>query len=67
VFPFSGFLLDNGAGFGVLAAFISTSILIGISTLPLEIQIFGKKFTVARNLLTFIIVIIMSVLMGKIL
>lgn len=60
VYPFSGTLLNKGASYAVLYAFIGTAILIGVSTLPAEIKFLGKKFTLIRNLLTFIIIFIFS-------
>lgn len=56
VFPFAGVLLNKGASYGAIFGFVMTAILIGISTLPVEIKFFGKRFTIVRNLLTFILV-----------
>jgi len=55
VFPFGGYLHDNGASYGSIAGFVFTAILIGITTLPLEIKFLGKRFTVARNIFTFVL------------
>ncbi|MDI6861182.1 MAG: permease [Caldisericia bacterium] len=60
VYPFSGTLLNKGASYAVLYAFIGTAILIGVSTLPAEIKFLGKKFTLIRNLLTFLLIFIFS-------
>ncbi len=60
VFPFSGMLLNKGASYATIYAFVSTAILIGISTLPAEIKFFGKRFTIVRNLVTFFVVFIFS-------
>lgn len=60
VFPFSGMLLSKGASYATIYAFVSTAILIGVSTLPAEIKFFGKRLTIVRNLLTFIVVFIFS-------
>ncbi len=62
VYPFSGTLLNKGASYAVLYAFIGTAILIGVSTLPAEIKFLGKRFTLIRNLLTIIIIFIFSVI-----
>ncbi len=67
VFPFSGYLRDNGAAYGPIAGFVFTAILIGVTTLPLEFKLLGKRFTIARNILTFILVFFLAVLMGVIL
>lgn len=62
VFPFSGFLRDQGANYGALVGFIMTAILIGVSSLPLEIKVFGLRFTIVRNVLTFVSVFVMGVI-----
>jgi uncharacterized membrane protein YraQ (UPF0718 family) len=67
VFPFSGYLLQSGAGYAAIAGFVLTAILIGISTLPLEAKLFGIRFTFFRNLLTFLVVFLLAMAMGGIL
>lgn len=67
VFPFSGYLRTNGATYGTLAAFVLSAILIGIATLPLEIKLFGPRFTLTRNLLTFAIIFFLAIFIGVIL
>ncbi|MGC9019070.1 MAG: hypothetical protein ACP5LJ_05165 [Candidatus Bipolaricaulaceae bacterium] len=66
VFPFSGYLRTNGASYGTVAAFVLSAILIGISTLPLEVKLFGLRFTLTRNLLTFAVIFFLAILMGVI-
>ncbi|MGC8691257.1 MAG: permease [Caldisericum sp.] len=60
VFPFSGSLISKGATYGVIYAFASTAVLIGIATLPAEITFMGKKFTVVRNILTFVLIFLIA-------
>jgi len=67
VFPFGGYLLKNGAGYGSIAGFVFTAILIGITTLPLEIKFLGKKFAVARNIFTFVLAFFIALAMEVIL
>jgi uncharacterized membrane protein YraQ (UPF0718 family) len=52
-FPLASALLKNGAGFMQIAVFISTLMMVGIVTLPLEIRTFGRKAAVTRNLLAY--------------
>lgn len=52
-FPLAKVLLENGAGISQLAAFISTLMMVGIVTIPLEMKYWGKKATILRNLLAF--------------
>jgi uncharacterized membrane protein YraQ (UPF0718 family) len=61
VFPFAGVLHDKGASYGAILGFVMTAILIGVSTLPIEIKLFGKHFTLTRNLLTFAFVFVIGV------
>jgi len=67
VFPFGGYLLKNGASYGSIAGFVFTAILIGITTLPLEFKLLGKRFTIARNIFTFVLAFFVSLLMEVIL
>jgi len=62
VFPYAGILHEKGADYGSLFGFVMTAILIGITTLSLEIKLFGKKFTIVRNILTFILIFIMALI-----
>lgn len=62
VFPFAGYLLDNGANYGSIYAFVMSAILIGIATIPLEIKMFGKSFTLVRNSLTLVSIFLMGIL-----
>lgn len=64
VFPFTGMLHDKGASFSIIYAFIMTAILIGISTIPAEIKFFGARFTLVRNVLTFVFIFALSILFG---
>lgn len=61
VFPFAGVLHDRGASYGAILGFVMTAILIGVSTLPLEIKLFGKNFTLTRNILTFAFVFLIGI------
>lgn len=63
-FPLAASLIDSGASIIVAAAFITTLTMVGIITLPLEIKELGKKFAILRNLLSFIIAIIIAFLIG---
>ena len=66
-FPLSAALLNNGAGVMQIAAFISTLMMVGVITLPLEIQYFGKKAAFLRNGLAYAFSIIVALIMGGVL
>jgi hypothetical protein len=48
-FPLAGELMRNGAGVPQVAAFVSTLMMVGVVTFPLEASIFGKRAALARN------------------
>lgn len=50
-FPLAGELLKNGAGTLQIATFVSSLMMVGVITLPVEISYFGKRAAVLRNLL----------------
>lgn len=49
-FPLAGQLLENGAGVLQIATFVSTLMMVGVVTLPVEISYFGRRTAVTRNL-----------------
>ena len=66
-FPLAAALLKSGAGYMQIAAFISTLMMVGIITLPLEIKYFGKKAAVIRNVSAYVFSIAVALIMGVIL
>ncbi|MCD2346138.1 permease [Clostridium guangxiense] len=65
-FPTAAMLMKNGAGSMQIAAFISTLMMVGIVTMPVEIKYFGKKLTILRNLFAFIFSFIVAFIIGKV-
>lgn len=63
-FPAAAELLRNGAGVIQIAAFVSSLMMVGIVTLPLEIRYFGKKAAIGRNTLAFAFSIIAALFVG---
>lgn len=63
-FPLAAALLDNGAGYMQIAAFVSTLMMVGVVTLPVEIEYFGKKASLIRNTSAFIFSLAVAVVMG---
>ncbi len=66
-FPLAAALLKSGAGFMQIAVFISTLMMVGIVTMPLEIKYFGKKAAFLRNGLAFVFSFIVAVAIGVVL
>lgn len=66
-FPLAGVLKDSGATTAVLAAFITTLLMVGIVTLPIEIRFFGRRIAIWRNLLAFAGAVVVALVMTAIL
>lgn len=66
-FPLAAALLQNGAGYMQIAVFISTLMMVGVVTMPLEIRYFGKKAAVLRNGLAFVFSFIIAAVIGGVL
>lgn len=66
-FPLAASLLEAGAGYGQIAMFVTTLMMVGLATLPLEISFFGKKMAVRRNLLAIIYAVVSSLIIGALL
>lgn len=52
-YPMAGMLVENGVAYPVIAVFITTLMMVGIVTLPLEKKFFGMKMALVRNALNF--------------
>lgn len=63
-FPLAAALLKSGAGYMQIAAFVSTLMMVGIVTIPVEIKYFGKKATLIRNSAAFVFSLIVAFVMG---
>jgi len=63
-FPVAAVLLQGGAGATQIAAFVSSLMMVGVVTLPLEIQFFGKRAAFLRNSLAYMFSFIVAVFVG---
>lgn len=63
-FPMAAMLLQSGAGYMQIGAFVSSLMMVGIVTIPVEIKYFGKKLTIFRNSLAFIFSFIVAIIIG---
>jgi uncharacterized membrane protein YraQ (UPF0718 family) len=66
-FPLAAALLQNGAGYMQIAAFVSTLMMVGIVTIPMEMKTFGKRATIIRNVSAYLFSIIVAIVMGVVL
>lgn len=65
-YPLAGILLKNGVSYQIIAVFITTLMMVGILTLPIEIKYFGLRTAILRNVLYFIGAIIIGGAIGLI-
>jgi uncharacterized membrane protein YraQ (UPF0718 family) len=63
-FPLAASLLSRGAGVTQMAVFVSTLMMVGIVTMPLEKKHFGAKATYLRNGLSFLYSFVVALVIG---
>ena len=65
-FPLGGSLLKAGAGYMQVAALVSTIMAVGIVSLPVEIKYFNKNIAVKRIVLSFMICVVFTAVIGMV-
>ena len=63
-FPTASMLLEGGAGYTQIAAFVSTLMMVGIVTLPVEISYFSKRLAIYRNTFAFLFSFLVAAIIG---
>ena len=66
-YPLGAMLLRNGVSYAVIAVFITTLMMVGVLTLPIEIKYFGVKVSLLRNLLSLLGALLIGVIIGVLL
>lgn len=66
-FPLAAALLEGGAGYGQITMFVTTLMMVGVVTLGVETQYFGRRVAVRRNVLAFLYAVCSSCLIGGLL
>jgi uncharacterized membrane protein YraQ (UPF0718 family) len=66
-YPIAAGLIQQGASYAVVATFMTTLMMVGVVTLPLEIRYFGKTVAITRNVLNFVAAIIIGLVVGLVL
>lgn len=66
-FPMAAMLVEGGAGYMQIGAFISTLMMVGVVTMPVEMKYFGKKLTILRNVLAFVFSFVVAYVIGVVL
>jgi uncharacterized membrane protein YraQ (UPF0718 family) len=54
----------EGASYAVVATFMTTLMMVGVVTLPLEIKYFGRNVAILRNVLNFIAAVMIGACVG---
>ncbi len=62
--PMAALLLQGGAGVLQIGAFVSTLMMVGIVTMPVEIKYFGRKLTFYRNGIAFLFSFVVAYVIG---
>lgn len=65
-FPTAAILLQNGAGYMQIGAFVSALMMVGVATAPMEAEYFGKRLTLLRNLMAFVFSFVVAFIIGKV-
>lgn len=63
-FPMAAMLVQGGAGYMQIGAFISTLMMVGVVTMPVEMKYFGKKLTILRNVFAFLFSFLVAYVIG---
>jgi uncharacterized membrane protein YraQ (UPF0718 family) len=65
-FPLGGALLKAGAGYMQVAALVSTIMVVGFVSLPVEIKYFNKNIAVKRIVLSFMVCVVFTAVIGMV-
>lgn len=63
-FPLAAMLMRGGAGAMQMGAFISTLMMVGVITLPVEIKYFGRRMALLRNGMAFLFSLLVAWVIG---
>ena len=63
-YPLCGILLSKGVPYMVLSAFVTTLMMVGVLTYPIEKEYFGVRVTIIRNVLSLFIALVIAVMTG---
>lgn len=63
-FPLGAGLIENGAGYPQVAGFISSLMGVGLISLSMEVEYFGKQAAIVRNIFAVVASIVLIVIVG---
>lgn len=63
-YPLAGVLVEQGVPYMVVAGFVTSLMMVGVVTFPVEKAYFGMRMALMRNGLSLVIALVISVVMG---
>ena len=63
-YPLAGVLVDHGVPYMVVAGFVTSLMMVGVITFPVERAYFGVRLALMRNAVALAIALVISVVMG---
>jgi len=63
-YPLCGILINSGVAYSVIAVFITTLMMTGFLTLPVEAKFFGWRVSIIRNLVSLSAALVIGLIMG---
>jgi uncharacterized membrane protein YraQ (UPF0718 family) len=63
-YPLCGVLIKSGVAYSVIAVFITTLMMTGFMTLPVEARFFGWRVSILRNLSCLVAALLIGLIMG---
>lgn len=63
-YPLAGVLVERGVLYMVVAGFVTTLMMVGVLTYPVEKEYMGAKATIIRNVVSFVIAAVIALAMG---
>jgi uncharacterized membrane protein YraQ (UPF0718 family) len=63
-YPLARILLQRGVPYMVIAGFVTSLMLVGVVTYPLEKSYMGRKATIIRNIMSFVVAGLIALVMG---
>lgn len=63
-YPLGAVLVQGGVSYKIIAVFITTLVMVGVLTLPIEIQFFGVRASLMRNALSLLGAVIIGLIIG---
>lgn len=66
-YPIAAVLIQQGASYTTVATFMTTLMMVGVITFPLEAKYFGIRVAAMRNIINFMVAVVVGMLVGLIL